>query len=150
MQSALKCNEIEKGPEVKPPLGNARTIQRSENSATHNNVPSRRGTFVAPRGATMVRKDGPWGTLISPQFLLFWASAWPAGWFSKRDGRPAVRNGPWRVGWAGPCGERDVPARREFRFYLGVARCNLSLPACVYLLSTKHRSFFVPVRPSQP
>jgi len=48
-----------------------------------------------------------------------------------KEGRPAVRNGPWRVGWAEPCGERDAPARREFGFYLGVARCNLSLPACI-------------------
>lgn len=49
----------------------------------------------------------------------------------RKEGRPAVRNGPWRVGWAGPCGERDAPARREFGFYLGIARCNLSLPACI-------------------
>lgn len=127
-------------------------IQKSENSATHNDVPPRRGSLVAPRGATMVYKDDPWGTLISPQFLLFWASARPAGWsFSKRDGRL------WRMDrgeWDGPDrveSERERESERGTRLR-GVSSASISgLPGAafpfllVYLLSTKHRSFFVSV-----
>lgn len=46
VQSALKCNEIEKAAEVKPSLGDTRAIQRSENSATHNDVSFRQGTSL--------------------------------------------------------------------------------------------------------
>lgn len=101
-------------------------------------------SLVASRGATIV---DPWGTLISPQFLLFWASAWRAGWFAKRDGRL----------WGMDRGEWDGPDRVERGTrLLGVSSGSISgLPGAtfpfllVYLLSTKHRSFFVPVRPSQ-
>lgn len=66
-----------------------------------------------------------------------------------KEGRPAVRNGPWRVvGWVGPCGERDAPARREFGFS-GLPGATFPF-LLVYLLSTKHRSFFAFARPSQP
>jgi len=101
--------------------------------------------LVATRDTTMVRKDRPWGTLISPQFLLFWASAPPAGRFPK-EGRPAVRNGPrmdrtWRSGTS----LRGVSSDSS-----------LGLPGAtspfllLYLHPTKHPSFLVSARLSRP
>lgn len=87
--------------------------------------------------------EGEGRTLISPQFLLFWASAWPAGHDSQIGTVDCVRNGPRRVGRFG----REASMR-------GVSSGSISdLPGAtfpvllVYLRPTKHRSLSQPVRP---
>lgn len=91
MQSALKCNEIEKGAEVKPTMYYARTIQKIENSMTQwASISATR--FVAPRGATMVHEipgEDPDFSTIS--VIL---NEYAAGGLILKERQPAERNGP--------------------------------------------------------